>query len=179
MNPTLTTREIQLSDISNIADYWLNASTEYLHSMGADKAKLPAREQWEQMLTQQMQSPYPEKKAYCIIWEVDGKAIGHCNVNNIIFGEEAYMHLHIWKPEARKMGYGRELVKQTLPYFFKNLQLQNLFCEPYALNPAPNKTLEKLGFELVKEYITTPGYINFEQPVKRWLMRNPELEKNR
>jgi hypothetical protein len=36
------------------------------------------------------------------------------------------------------------------------------------LNPAPHKALEKLGFEFEKEYITVPGSINFEQPVKRW-----------
>ena len=28
--------------------------------------------------------------------------------------------------------------------------------------------MEKLGFEFIKEYITVPGFINFEQPVKRW-----------
>lgn len=37
-------------------------------------------------------------------------------------------------------------------------------------NPAPNKTLKKAGFELVKEYVTTPGPINFEQPVKLWCL---------
>jgi hypothetical protein len=51
-----------------------------------------------------------------------------------------------------------------------DIPLKKLFCEPYALNPAPNKTLEKIGFEFVKEYITTPGWINFEQPVKLWMM---------
>jgi RimJ/RimL family protein N-acetyltransferase len=58
----------------------------------------------------------------------------------------------------------------TLPYFFDSLQIKRLYSEPYALNEAPNKTLERAGFELEKEYITTPGSLNFEQPVKRWVM---------
>ena len=43
--------------------------------------------------------------------------------------------------------------------------LENLYCEPYALNLAPNGTLLKLGFKLVKQYETTPGSINFYQKV--------------
>ena len=58
----------------------------------------------------------------------------------------------------------------TLPFFFEKLKLRRLFSEPYALNEAPNKTLKKVGFELVKEYTTIPGSLNFEQPVKRWEM---------
>ena len=38
------------------------------------------------------------------------------------------------------------------------------------MNPAPNKTLARVGFEFVKEYVTVPGSINFEQPVNRWEM---------
>lgn len=56
----------------------------------------------------------------------------------------------------------------TLPYFFNKLQLKRLYCEPYALNPAPNKTLEKVGFTFVKEHLTIPGSLNFEQPAKLW-----------
>lgn len=55
-----------------------------------------------------------------------------------------------------------------LPWFFKNLKLKKIYCEPYALIPAPNKTLEKVGFKFVKTYVTTPGRLNFEQPVYLW-----------
>lgn len=164
----LTVREIEAADIKPLSDYWFQATPEFLHKMGADINKLPTRPEWEAMLTRQLSQTYPEKQAYCIILEADEKPVGHCNVNKITFGQEAYMHLHIWREEKRQKGFGTKLVKMALPYFFQNLQLKNLYCEPYALNPAPNKTLQKLGFELVKEYVTTPGFINFEQPVKLW-----------
>ncbi len=166
----LSVRELQASDIAHIADYWAQASPDYLRGMGADAAKLPSREQFTAMLSEQLSQPYEAKKAYCTIWEADGQPIGHCNVNKIEFGESAYMHLHLWDGSIRQQGMGVELVKMSLSYFFKNLQLKRLFCEPYALNPAPNKTLKKAGFELVKEYVTTPGPINFEQPVKLWCL---------
>jgi len=164
----LSVREIQEMDIEPITDYWLQSEPAFLEGMGVDLKKMPTADQWKEMLTEQMNQSYPEKKSYCTIWLVDDKAIGHSNVNKIIFGQEAFMHLHIWKNEYRQKGIGTEMVKRSLSYFFNNLNLEKIYCEPYALNPAPNKTLEKLGFKFVKTYTTIPGWLNFEQPVNLW-----------
>jgi RimJ/RimL family protein N-acetyltransferase len=164
----LSVREIQKTDIEPITQYWLNADPAFLTGMGVDLAKMPSKEEWIKMLSAQLMQTYTEKKSYCTIWLVDKEPIGHCNVNKIKFGEEAYMHLHLWNTEFRKKGMGTELVKMSLPYFFENLELKKIYCEPYALNPAPNRTLEKAGFSFIKEYITIPGFLNFEQPVKCW-----------
>jgi len=176
---SLNVRELQQSDIPLIIDYWLNSDSDYLNNMGADISKVPDRVQWTQMLQEQLHQDYTDKKSYCLIWEVDGKPIGHSNVNKIVFGQEAYMHLHIWYDEFRNKGLGVQFVNIGLPWFYKNLQLEQIYCEPYALNPAPNKTLEKAGFKLVKEYITTPGWINFEQQVKLWEISFHDAAQNK
>lgn len=173
----LATREIQYSDIPYILEYWFTAQRAFLSAIGVDIHKMPTKGQFEIMLEEQIGTSLQQRKSYCIIWEADGKPIGHCNTNPIIFGEEAKMHLHLWPSFERGKGIGTALLKMTLPYFFNGLQLQTLWCEPYALNPAPNKTLEKVGFELVKEYITVPGFINFEQPVKQWKMTSEHFCK--
>ncbi|MEL7119370.1 MAG: GNAT family protein [Bacteroidota bacterium] len=80
------------------------------------------------------------------------------------------MHLHLWKPELRKRGEGTQLVKMSLPLFFETFKLQKLYCEPYALNPAPNKTLPKLGFQFVEQYETIPGWINLPQIVRKYVL---------
>lgn len=170
MQNTLSVREISFHDIDLIADYWSLSAPEFLASMGVDIAKLPSRPDLTEMLQQQLSQPYNEKKSYAIIWLVNGVPSGHSNTNKIIFGEEAYMHLHLWNPGYRRMGFGSELVKMTLPYFFNNLKIRKLFCEPYALNPAPNKTLKKAGFVFMRSYRTIPGSLNFEQEVMRWEM---------
>ena len=164
----LSVREIQEEDIDLIIEYWMNAEPAFLTGMGVDLAKIPDAAEWRDMLLTQIHQPIEEKQSYCIIWLVDDQPVGHSNVNKIIFGEEAYMHLHMWQSPLRKKGYGVELVKKSIPYFFNRLQLQRLFCEPYALNPAPNKTLERSGFSFVKRYLTIPGWLNFEQEVNRW-----------
>ncbi len=166
----LSVREIRKGDIELIVQYWLASEDSFLVGMGVDLAKMPGKSDLTKMLSEQMSRPVSEKQSYCIIWEFDKKPIGHCNINKITFGEEAYMHLHLWDSTVRKKGMGVQLIKMTLPYFFKNYQLKKLFCEPYALNPAPNKTLKKVGFTFLKKHITIPGSLNFEQQVSLWVL---------
>lgn len=72
---------------------------------------------------------------------------------------------------------GAHFVKLTIPFYFNNFHLQTLYCEPYALNPAPNKTLPKAGFEFVKDYVCVPGWLNFEQMVNLWQMTREKFSR--
>lgn len=168
--PILSVRELGKEDIHPLLDYWYNSTPEYFKKMGADINLLPPRIDFEDALQKQLQQPYNLKQSYAIIWTIDGVAIGHCNVNKIDFGHEAHMHLHVWKPDLRQKGMGSKFVKMSVPYFFKNLQLKKIICQPYSKNIAPNKTLKKSGFTFTKNYITIPGPLNFEQEVSRWEM---------
>lgn len=89
--------------------------------------------------------------------------MGHSSINKIKLGEEAHIHLHLWKSELRKAGLGMEFFKRSVNFFLREFRLKRLLCEPYAENPAPNRVLSKEGFKLVKRYRTIPGVINFEQ----------------
>lgn len=166
----LSIRELQTEDIPLLAGYWFTAGPEFLKGMGVDVKKMPDKAGFVQMLQEQLETPLAQRRSFALIWLADNQPIGHTNTNPTFFGDYAHMHLHIWDAQFRRKGLGVELVKMALPHFFEKLQLNKLVCEPYALNPAPNKTLEKVGFELEKEYITMPGSINFEQPVKRWVL---------
>ena len=179
MNPDtkLTVREVQLEDIYLLADYWFSASKEFLKGMGADINKLPSRDAFLEMINLQIITDYPAKTSYTLIWEEDEKPIGHTNVNPISYGHEAKMHLHLWHPSDRKKGRGTQLILKSLPFYFENLRIKTLICEPYSLNPAPNRTLEKTGFIFEKCYYTIPGSLNFEQEVNRWVMTSEQYKK--
>jgi len=168
-------REIQSKDIQSICDYWMNSSPYFLKTLGVDISKMPSREAWEEMLKNQLESDYSNKKSYVIIAHRNNEGIGHCNVNEIAFGKHAKMHLHIWDEVNRKMGFGSKMISKAIPNFFKNLQLHTLYCEPYAHNIAPNRTLEKLGFEFVKKYRTIPGSLSFEQEVNQWKISKKDI----
>lgn len=167
---TITVHEMQYDDVRLIVDYWMGSDETHLRGMGADIKKMPSRVQFTEMLSSQIKTTIKNKKSYALIWELNGQPIGHTNVNDIEFGNLAKMHLHIWKPKKRRKGMGTQLIKASLPFYFENLKLKKLLCEPYALNPAPNRTLEKVGFNFIKKYETIPGSLNFLQYVNRWEM---------
>ena len=166
----LSVRHLEITDHKNIVDYFLNSDKDFLNSMGVDTSKLPSRQEWLDILHSDFTLSTDKKKFFYIIWLLDNQPVGHSNINNIIYSNEAYMHLHIWQKQARQKGMGVEFLKLTIPYYFDIFQLKNLFCEPSAHNPAPNKTLEKTGFDFIKSYDTIPGWINFYQTVNKWCL---------
>lgn len=168
--PKLSARELERRDVDRIADYWTHASADSLARMGVDGTRLPARHDFVAMLEGQLDVPLAQRQGYGTIWEVDGEPVGHCNVNRIVFAREAHMHLHLWHDRRRYHGLGPRLIRCSLPYFFERLELEHLYCEPYALNTPPHRALEKAGFDFVQEYTTIPGAINFVQKVRRWHM---------
>lgn len=167
---SINVRILRDSDILLISKYWLESPKEHLVGMGVDLDKLPSAKDFKEMLNKQLSLDNEHKQSYALIWEIDGNPVGHSNVNKIVHGKEAYMHLHLWDQINRKSGLGLELVKLSVRHFFEVLELDRIISEPYALNIAPNKTLKKAGFKLEKNYKTIPGSINFEQEVSRWIL---------
>jgi len=161
---------MEKEDVDLIISYFLQADADFLQDMGVDSKKLPHRETWQKLLFEDLARPIRRKNFFYLIWELDGSPIGHSNINNITFGNEAHMHLHLWEPGKRRCGHGSSFIRESISVYFEKFDLQNLFCEPYALNPAPNKTLAEIGFELIKQYDTVPGWINFFQTVNQWIL---------
>jgi RimJ/RimL family protein N-acetyltransferase len=163
-------RELKIEDIDLIISYFLQADKALLNRMGVDPEKLPSPDDWRKKIIDDLTRPLYQKQFYYLIWELDSCPIGHSNINKIVYGDNAYMHLHLWKSGNRKRGNGAYFLRECINTFFNKFDLQNLYCEPYTLNPAPNKTLAKVGFELVKQYATIPGWINFHQKVNQWVL---------
>ena len=161
-------RDMEEADIEMVVDYFIDADEGSLLAMGADLNRLPSRKAWLTIMTDVLKLPDKEKDRYYQIWMLDDEPIGHSNINKIIYGDHAYMHLHMWQMTNRNTGLGYELLKLSIPNYFSRFELKKLVCEPYALNVAPNKTLKKLGFAFIKSYDTIPGNLAFHQSVIRY-----------
>jgi RimJ/RimL family protein N-acetyltransferase len=166
--PQISVRLAEESDYERIVDYFLSGDDAFLAGMGVDRSKLPPRTQWLKLLKENHRAELEEKSFFYVVWELNSQAVGHSNINKIVFGQEAYTHLHMWKPDIRQSGLGYEFMRLSIPYYFNLFALRYLYCEPYSLNAAPNQTLKKLGFEFIRQYETVPGWISFPQPVNRW-----------
>jgi len=127
-------REMEIAEIPRIVRYFHDAESEFLNQMGVDPGRLPGFDEWCDLIRRDIDQPVESKSFYYLIWEIDGTPSGHSNINKIVYGKEAYMHLHLWRPQARKSGHGQWLANESIPRYFEQFRLERLCCEPYA-NP--------------------------------------------
>jgi RimJ/RimL family protein N-acetyltransferase len=172
-NPTV--RPMLAAETSLIIDYFHDATPDFLRMLGVDPARLPARETWRAHYASEFDRPIAQRKSLLLLWELERKPIGFSTADKIIVGQQAFMHLHILQPDRRQRGFGVVLVRKSAELYFETLALQQLFCEPYAFNVAPNRTLQKAGFSYVMTHETIPGPLNFHQPVNRWVFARAAL----
>ena len=169
-------RPMRLSETGLVIDYFHDASPETLNAQGVDPSRIPPRAQWKARIEHLFGLPLEQRHTFLVIWEENGQPVGFSSADKIRFGEDAYMHLHIVQPERRQQGHGAFFVKQTAQIYFEMLQIQRLFCEPYAFNVAPNRTLQRAGFKYIKTHETVPGWMNFHQPVTRWMLEKDQVQ---
>jgi RimJ/RimL family protein N-acetyltransferase len=172
-NPaTRRARPMQLAETELIIDYFHSASPEFLNTLGVDPSRLLDRAQWRARFEHRFTLPIEERNFFAILWEIDGRPAGWSSADKVVFGQEAYMHLHVLDPERRRAGNGTFFVRESAKIYFDTLRISRLFCEPHALNVAPNRTLQAAGFKYVKTHETVPGPFNFHQPVTRWMLES-------
>lgn len=174
----LFVREMKVDEIPLLVDYFLSGDIEFYNRLGIDINKLPEREEWIDSLEKKFIPLLLKKEVFYVVWILDEVPIGHCNINDIVFGEKANMHLHLWKTDTRKKGLGTKFVELSLKEYFKRFELKHIFCEPNALNEASNNTLRKVGFEFVKEYESIPSAITSLQRVNQWIMPREKMMEN-
>ena len=130
-----------------IIEYFHNATPEFLHGLGVDPTKLPSREIWRAHYDRDFALPVEQRRSFLVLWTLDAAPIGFSTADKIVIGEQAFMHLHIFDS-------GRRGSRATAPRWCgrprnsisTRCASEQLYCEPYALNVAPNRTLQKAGF---------------------------------
>jgi RimJ/RimL family protein N-acetyltransferase len=166
----LSVREMALSEVDLVIDYFHRSTPEHLEMLGVDPTRLPPPPAWRERFRQDYARPTEERQSVFLIWLLDEAPLGFSSCNKIVFGERANMHLHVVDPALRQLGFGTACVEQSVEIYFAKLKLKSLFCEPNAFNTGPNRTLQKAGFRYLKTHMTVPGPLNFHQAVTRWVI---------
>ena len=169
----LTVREMLVEETNLIVDYFHNSTPEHFETLGIDPTRLPDPEAWRERYRREYTLPIQQRTALLLSWLADERPIGFSTSDKIFYGDRANMHLHIIDADHRGRGIGVECVRRSVEIYFERLKLKRLFCEPNAFNVAPNRTLQKAGFQYVKTYNTVPGYLNYHQAVTRWVVERP------
>jgi len=166
----ITVREMTLSEFEFVIEYFFKATPEFLETLGVDPSRLPAADSWRERFQREQAKPIEQRAWFVVIWLLNDRPLGFSTSDKITYGEQANMHLHVVDPGRRNQGYGVACVRRSADIYFERLKLKRLFCEPYAFNVAPNRTLQKAGFKYLKTHMTVPSAINFRQAVTRWVM---------
>jgi RimJ/RimL family protein N-acetyltransferase len=166
----LDVRAMELDETGIIIDYFHSSTPEHLDTLGVDPTRMPDPERWRQSYEREYAQPLEQRKAFQVVWLLDDEVVGFSTVDKLCFGDQANMHLHIVRPDRRQSGLGVEYVRRSAALYFETLQLQRLFCQPNALNTAPNRTLQAAGFRYVKTLMTAPAPLNYRQPITRWVL---------
>jgi RimJ/RimL family protein N-acetyltransferase len=164
----LVVRPLRREEFARRVDYFIDSSDEYLAQLGVDRALMPDRGEWIGYYEEDSARQLAERETYHLGWELDGRLIGFGSTDNIEFGEQAFMHLHIVEEPLRRQGLGTEFVRRSVDEFFRALELKRLFCQPNAYNVAPNRALQRAGFRYVLSAEMAPSVINPPQPITRW-----------
>ena len=114
----LVVREMALSEVGLIVDYFHHATAEHLEMMGVDPSRLPPHAQWLERYVREYEQPIELRKTYLVAWLLDDRPIGFSTSDKIAFGEQANMHLHIIDVERRGQGLGTQCVKRTADIYF-------------------------------------------------------------
>jgi RimJ/RimL family protein N-acetyltransferase len=167
---SLMVREMTIDEVDLIIDYFHGSTPEHLDLLGVDPQLLPAPEHWRAWYAYEYAKLPEDRSTALVVWELNGTPVGFSTADQISFGEEAYMHLHVIDPGKRRSGIGTQCVRDTVEFYFSRLALKRLFCRPNAFNVAPNRTLQAAGFKNLKTHMTIPGPINYEQAVTEWVL---------
>ena len=166
-------REMRLDETGVIVDYFHTSTPEHLDTLGVDPTRLWDAAEWRRWFEADRAKPLPERASFQLAWLLDGRVVGFSTVDALRVGEQANMHLHIVEPDRRRSGLGVAYVRRSAALYFDALGLRRLFCQPNALNTAPNRTLQAAGFRYVKTLVTVPSRLNYRQAVTRWALDRP------
>jgi ribosomal protein S18 acetylase RimI-like enzyme len=162
---------MHVEDLEVRTRYFQGATEEQLELLGVDRDKLDTLGAWRTSFEANLARPAAERTDHGLIWEADGERIGFSTADRIVFGDQAYMHLHLLRAEDRRRGFGTELVRRSARTYVELFELERLYCEPHAFNLAPNRTLQAAGFTYVSTQWTTPASLNLEQVTNLWVFR--------
>ncbi len=173
----LVVREMTEAEFEVRVRYFHDAPDELLATMGVDRDLLPDPDDWRSSYVRERARPLAERENFALSWLLEGTMIGFSTADRIELGRQAFMHLHIVTAARRRTGLGVEAVRRSAAVYFDTFDLERLFCEPNALNIAPNRTVQAAGFRYLYSHHTTPGRLNFPQIATRWVLEVGDLRE--
>jgi RimJ/RimL family protein N-acetyltransferase len=149
----LSVRPLAAEDFDDFINYWLALSQGELERLGIAIDRLPSAAQMRSDLEAMLAAPDDGVRSFVLAWCINGEAIGHSSLRDIVPGDFGSIHLHMWRADLRGKGHGPFLFCLAAVDFYERFKLKRIICEPKADNPPPNRLLQRIGFPLISTRI--------------------------
>ena len=167
-NPRLSVRPLAHKDLDGFIAYFTRPSKADAERMGLDINRVPSATQLYSDLKAMIATPLDRLSSFVLAWCVDGKAIGHSSLKDILPGDFGRMHLHMWRADMRGKGYGPHLFCLSALDFYDRFNLKRIICEPKADNPMANHMLTKIGFPLILTHVAASSELSVVCELNRY-----------
>jgi RimJ/RimL family protein N-acetyltransferase len=149
----LSVRPLAPQDFDQFINYWLGLSPAEIQRLGVARDCLPPADRMRSDLEAMLAAADENVRSFVLAWCINGEAIGHSSLKDIVPGEFGSMHLHMWRADLRGKGHGALLFCLAAVDLYKRFKLRRIIYEPNADNPPPNRLLQRIGFPLVSTRI--------------------------
>lgn len=145
----LTVRPLSATDFDGFINYWRGLSRREIETMGVAIGRMPSATRMRSDLKRMLTARDNNLRAFVLAWCVNGEAIGHSSLKDIVRGDSGSIHLHMWRADLRGKGHGSHLFCLAVVDFYKRFKLRRMICEPKADNLAANRLLRRIGFPFI------------------------------
>jgi len=145
----LSVRPLATEDFNGFINYWVGLSQAEIERLGVAIDRLPSAAQMRSDLEAMLVTPGDGVRTVVLAWCINGEAIGHSSLKDIVPGDSGSIHLHMWRPDLRGKGHGPHLFCLAAVDFYERFRLKRIICEPKADNQPPNRLLQRIGFPLI------------------------------
>jgi RimJ/RimL family protein N-acetyltransferase len=166
--PELSIRPLATEDFDGFIAYFTRPSKADAERMGLDINRVPTATQLRSDLNAMIGALPDRLSSFVLAWCLDGTAIGHSSLKDIVPGDFGSMHLHMWRADLRGKGYGPRLFCLSTLNFYERFNLKRIICEPKADNPMANRMLTKIGFPLILTHVAASSEISVVCQLNRY-----------
>jgi RimJ/RimL family protein N-acetyltransferase len=149
----LSVRPLAAEDFDGFINYWLRLSDAEIERMGVVLNRVPSARQMRSDLEAMLTAQNNALHSFVLAWCVDGQAIGHSSLKDIVPRDSGSIHLHMWRAGLRGKGHSTHLFCLAAVDFYRRFKLKHIICEPKADNSPPNRLLQRIGFPLISTRI--------------------------
>jgi RimJ/RimL family protein N-acetyltransferase len=149
----LSVRPLAAEDIDGFINYWLGLSQAEIERLGVAIDRVPSAARMRSDLEAMLAAPNDGVRSFVLAWCINGEAIGHSSLKDIVPADFGSIHLHMWRADLRGKGHGPYLFCLAAVNFYERFKLKRIICEPKAGNSPANRLLQRTGFPLISTRI--------------------------